>query len=218
MLMDLAVGLILLGTMVYGLRKGFIFTFIHTVGWVLALVLAYIATPFVKRLIAGETTLYESLEQGFVDRFTGSSGAARNSVDTIPSNLPDLAVDKIEEITESLARQVAEAFAGLAFTILVFIALFILLKIAFWLVLRMFSKEYNGGVMNFFDGLFGLAFGFLKGMILVFVFLALLLPVANLLSPAFTETVVASLDNSLVARELYDNNFVLLLLESFFHG
>ena len=58
MIMDILVGLILVGAMVHGLRKGFVHTFIHTIGWVLALVLAYIATPYVKRLIMGETTVY----------------------------------------------------------------------------------------------------------------------------------------------------------------
>lgn len=216
MLMDLAVGLILLGSMIYGLRKGFIYTFIHTVGWVLALILAYIATPFVKRLVAGETTLYESLEASFVRRFTGQTAVTQSSVDTIPSNLTGVAVQKIGEVTDALARQIAEAFAGLAFTVLVFLALFILLKVVFWLVLRMFSKEYNDGVMNFFDGLFGLAFGFVKGMLLVFLFLALLVPVGSLLSPGFTATLVASLDHALFAKDLYDNNFILLLLRSFF--
>ena len=62
MIMDVLVGLILVGAMVHGLRKGFIHTFIHTIGWVLALVMAYIATPFVKRLLMGETTLYDSMK------------------------------------------------------------------------------------------------------------------------------------------------------------
>lgn len=216
MLMDLAVCLILIGTMIYGLRKGFIYTFIHTVGWVLALILAYIATPYVKRMVAGSTTLYDSLEEAFVRRFTGETAATQSSVDSLPANLPDVAVHKIGELTDALARQIAESFAGLAFTVIVFIALFIILKVVFWLVLRMFSKEYNDGVMNFFDGFFGLAFGFLKGILLVFVFLALLVPVGSLLSPGFTATLVGSLDNSLIAKDLYDNNFILLLLRSFF--
>ena len=216
MLMDLAVGLILIGSMIYGLRKGFIYTFIHTVGWVLALILAYIATPYVKRMVAGETSLYDSLEEGFVRRFTGETDVARSSVDSLPANLPGVAVDKIGELTDNLARQIAEAFAGLAFTVLVFLGLFIILKLVFWLVLRMFSKEYNDGVMNFFDGLFGLVFGFVKGMLLVFIFLALLVPVGSMLSPGFTETMVGSLDNALIAKDLYDNNFILLLLRSFF--
>ena len=215
MLLDILVGLILVGAMVHGLRKGFVFTFIHTVGWILALVLAYIATPYIKRILMGETTLYDSLEQDFVQRFGGSVPNTETAIQSIPGNLPDLVGDKVVNFTDSLIRDVAETFAGMVFTILVFVALVILLRIVLWTVLRLFSKDYNDGFMNFFDGLFGLIFGGLKGLLMVFVFLALLLPAINLVAPDTTAMVLDSLDHSLIAKSLYDNNFLVLILKGF---
>lgn len=216
MIMDIIVGLILVGAMVHGLRKGFIHTFIHTIGWVLALVLAYIATPFVKRLLMGETTLYDSIKQGFAQRFSESLPATQSSFDSLPANIGDAIGDKITQLTDSIVQQTATAFAGLAFTLLVFVGLVILIKVILWLVLRLLSKDYNDGFMNFFDGLFGLVFGLFKGLLMAFIFLAALLPVVNIISPDYTTFVLASLDNSFFAKDFYDNNFIVLLLQSFF--
>lgn len=216
MIMDFLVGLILVGTMVYGLRKGFIHTFIHTIGWVLALVLAYIATPFVKRLIMGETTLYDTMKADFAQRFSESLPTAQSSFDSLPANIGDAIGNKVTQLTESIVQQTASAFAGLALTVLVFVGLVVLIKIILWLVLRLLSKDYNDGFMNFFDGLFGLVFGLLKGFLMAFIFLAALLPVMNIISPDNTAFVIGSLENSMFAKDLYDNNFIVLLLQSFF--
>lgn len=216
MIMDVLVGLILVGAMVYGLRKGFIHTFIHTIGWVLALVLAYIATPFVKRLLMGETTLYDTMKAGFAQRFSESLPNTQSSFDSLPANVGDAVGDKITQLTDSIVQQTASSFAGLAFTVLVFVGLVVLIKIVLWLVLRLLSKDYNDGFMNFFDGLFGLIFGLFKGLLMAFIFLAVLLPVMNIISPDYTTFVIGSLDNSMFAKDLYDNNFIVLLLQSFF--
>jgi len=216
MIMDILVGLILVGAMVHGLRKGFIHTFIHTIGWVLALVLAYIATPFVKRILMGETTLYDSMKDGFAKRFSESLPTTQSSFDSLPANIGDTIGGKITELTDSIVQQTATAFAGLALTIIVFVGLVLLIKSILWLVLRLLSKDYNDGFMNFFDGMFGLIFGLLKGFLMACIFLAVLLPVLNIISPDYTTFVIESLDNSMYAKGLYDNNFIVLLLQSFF--
>ncbi len=216
MIMDILVGLILVGAMVHGLRKGFIHTFIHTIGWVLALVMAYIATPFVKRLLMGETTLYDSMKDDFAQRFSESLPATQSSFDSLPANIGDTIGGTITQLTDNIVQQAATAFAGLAFTVMVFVGLVIVIKIILWLVLRLLSKDYNDGFMNFFDGLFGLVFGLLKGLLMAFIFLAALLPVLNIISPDYTTFVIGSLDQSLFAKDLYDNNFIVLLLHSFF--
>jgi uncharacterized membrane protein required for colicin V production len=216
MIMDILVGLILVGAMVHGLRKGFIHTFIHTIGWVLALVLAYIGTPFVKGLLMGETTLYDSIKDGFAQRFSESLPTTQSSFDSLPANIGDAIGGKITELTDSIVQQTATAFAGLAFTIMVFVGLVVLIKIILWLVLRLLSKDYNDGFMNFFDGMFGLIFGLLKGFLMACIFLAVLLPILNIISPDYTTFVIESLDNSMYAKGLYDNNFIVLLLQSFF--
>ncbi len=215
MIIDILVGIIIVGAMVHGLRKGFIFTFIHTIGWVLALMLAYIATPYVKKLLLGETTIYDSLKEDFANRFADSTPSAQTAFDSLPANYGDIISDKIGNMTNSMIQQAAEGFAGLVLTVLVFVGLVIAIKIVLWLVLRLLSKDYNDGFMNFFDGLFGLVFGLIKGLLVAFVFLALLLPAINLVSPDYTTQAVASLDNSLFAKELYDNNFIVLFLQSF---
>ena len=94
-------------------------------------------------------------------------------------------------------------------------ALFILLKLVSWLLLHFVSRDYNDGILNFADGLAGMLFGFLKGFLLVLVFLAALLPVVNLMSAGFVETINSQLAHSHIAGYLYNENFILMLIQNY---
>ena len=84
------------------------------------------------------------------------------------------------------------------------------------LISRLLSKDYAGGFRGFFDGFFGLVFGLIKGMVIVFLFLLVLMPVANIVSPDLTTSVVHQLDTSMFAQTLYNNNVILILIQSMF--
>ena len=211
MVLDIIVGVILIGTTVYGLRKGFVFTFIHTVGWILAAVLAYLATPFVKEFLVDKTTVYEAIEEDLDLRFSDSVPVMETSEKSVPLNISDI----LQNSTEIVSSKMAEIFAGLVFTVLVFIALLTFLKIILWLILRLLSRDCRDGFAGFADGFFGLIVGFIKGAVIVFIFLALLLPVTNLINPDSSKMKVETLENSYFAGELYDNNFIMVLLQGF---
>ncbi len=212
MVLDIIVAIILVSAGVYGLRKGFVFTFIHTAGWIGSLVLAYLATSLVLPLGRQYTGLYDWFLGYFKARFGDSASALDLSTQTVPSIL----ADGYSQLTAKMVNSVAATFAGIAYTVTVFLVLYILIKIVFWLIIRIFSKEYADGFRGAADGFFGLIFGLIRGLIIVFLFLLVLLPVANILSPDLTETIIATLDDSFVAGTLYDNNFITVLLQTYF--
>mgnify|MGYP001220161098 CR=1 FL=1 len=212
MVLDIIIGLIMIGAMMYGLRKGFVFTFIHTVGWIVAAVLAYLATPFVKNFLNANTTIYASLQDDLSNRFSDSLPALDSSSQSIPSNIETI----LSNLSDSTASEAGKIFANIIFTVMIFMAVFIIIKIVLWLILRLLSKDYRHGFTGFADGFFGLVMGFIKGAVMVFIFLALLLPVTSMVAPDHSQAIVDSLNNSIFAKDLYDNNFILLLLGSFF--
>ena len=59
------------------------------------------------------------------------------------------------------------------------------------------------------DGFVGLLFGFVKGIIYVFILLALLFPVATMANTDTYTLLMDSLYASNIALELYDNNLFL---------
>jgi Colicin V production protein. len=212
MVLDIILLAVVLLTAIYGLRKGFVFTLIHTCGTVGALALAFFATSFAEKFIKENTGLYYAIKDTLTDRFNGQLSAANSSITVMPTDIRSSVTDLSNDMVGSLAT----SFANVIFTILVFFILFVLIKIILWLLLRLLSKDYNDGFRGFADGFFGLLFGILKGAIFVFIILALLVPVANFVSPDATQTIISQLDGSYVAKTLYDNNILIMMLEGLF--
>ena len=212
MVLDIIIGVILLCTAIYGFRKGFVFTFIHTVGWVVSIVLAYLATPYVTKFLKDNTGVYKWFFGYFKARFGDSNTAIDGSLNTLPASISSA----VTKFSSDLLNSVSSTFANIAFTIITFILLYIIIKLIIMLISRLLSKDYAGGFRGFFDGFFGLVFGLIKGMVIVFLFLLVLMPVANIVSPDLTTSVVHQLDTSMFAQTLYNNNIILILIQSMF--
>ncbi|MDD2216047.1 MAG: CvpA family protein, partial [Eubacteriales bacterium] len=96
------------------------------------------------------------------------------------------------------------------FQIISFLAVVIGIRLLFILLSSLFGKKRNKGITGFVDGFFGLIVGMLKGAILVFLLLALLVPVIGLSGGDF---LADSLRDSSIASTLYDNNLILLIIK-----
>jgi len=68
MILDIMIGIIVIVTMVLGFRKGFVYTFIHTIDWILAIVIAFIWSPKLKEILVANTDIYDT----FLDNVEGS--------------------------------------------------------------------------------------------------------------------------------------------------
>ncbi|MGI6721316.1 MAG: CvpA family protein [Anaerovoracaceae bacterium] len=210
MILDLMIIAILIISAIVGFKTGFVYTLIHTAGWLVALLAAFFCTPYLKPVIRAHTGFYNWLLEGFNFRFDSLTG-----IEATQHNMPDALSSVIGDISGGVTNSIARSFTNLVFTVAVFMLIFIVVKIILWIILRALSKEYNGRVSGV-DGFFGLLFGLVRGMVLVYIFLALMLPAINLMAPDFTEGVTASLNNSYIAKTLYDNNLLLLFMQGLF--
>lgn len=208
MFLDIVVAAILILTMVSGFRKGFIYTFTHTLGWLGAMIVAFFFASPLRQFLIDSTQLDEQIYRLFYDKLSLSSGSLTTSTDTLP-----LILGKgIDTAASEAAQTIASRLTELTMTILCFLLIFLAVKVvAFFLTLAL-SKRQNKGFVGFLDGLLGLVAGMIRGIIFVFVFLALLLPVVNLVSPASTQLILDSLDASYFSRTLYDSNFIMLII------
>jgi uncharacterized membrane protein required for colicin V production len=212
MVLDIILLAVVVLTAIYGLRKGFVFTLIHTCGTVGALALAFVALSPVGTFLKNNTGMYTMIKETMTDRFSGKLNAATTSIESVPSIISN----KVTTYSTDMVNTLATSFANVLFSILAFLLLFIVIKVILWLLLRLLSKDYNGGFRGFADGFFGCVFGILKGAIFVFIILALLVPVANFVAPSMTQTIVSQIDTSYFTKILYNNNVLLLLLEGLF--
>ena len=211
MILDIIVVLLIAGMGFLGYRKGFVHTLIHTVGWIGSLVIAYLLVPAANSWLKANTGFYDWLNGVVTAKFDVSLEAIQAATDSLPSSIAPAADQYSTDIINGISEQFTQIFG----TVIVFVALFILIKLVSWLLLRLVSKDYNDGIIHFTDGLLGILFGFLKGFLLVLVLLAALLPAANLMSTGFVELVTGQLAQSHIAGPLYNENFILMLIHNY---
>jgi uncharacterized membrane protein required for colicin V production len=104
----------------------------------------------------------------------------------------------------------SDSLTNLIFNIIGFLAVALAIKLFLMLLTMLFSKEKNSGFIGGMDGFFGLLAGALKGIILVYILLALMVPITSLSGSSF---LISQLDGSVLGSYLYDNNLILKLVK-----
>lgn len=208
MIFDILILIILVLTMVFGFRRGFVYSFIHTLGLIGSLVAAFIFARPAQKLLSENTQLDENFYNTIFDNVASSLDSMLTPADTLPLILST----KVDAAANDTAAIIAQNLTDFATLIISFLAIFIVIKLICYIIISIFSRRNNDGFVGFFDGLLGLIAGLIKGVLIVFVFLALLAPGMNLMSPASAEILMTALENSYIAKTLYDANFLLLVL------
>ncbi|WP_027400314.1 CvpA family protein [Anaerovorax odorimutans] len=216
MYLDIIICVIIIFTMVQGYRHGFVYTFLRMAGWLISVILGFICYPKVTEFLKTKTKLYSVVHEKISDNFLeNTSSAAPDSSSTAIHNLEDLpsAIHNIvNSITNSITSSISDGLATIIFNILCFIIIVIVIKAILFFITSLFSKKSNDGIMGGIDGILGLVMGGIKGLIIVFVFLALLVPITSLWG---NTVLLDSLDTSIIADQLYDNNLIFVIMKDF---
>lgn len=210
MVFDIIIGIILIVTMVFGFRKGFVYSIIHTLGWFGSMVLSFFATGPVRKLVEDNTDISDRIYLIFTEKLSISSDSLHVSLES----LPPLVGQGIDTSIAGAAQTLAEQLTFLTMTILCFIVTLLVIKAVIFLVTIGISSKKKG-FTGAADGILGLVAGLLRGIVFVFLFLAVLVPLINLVSPTSTQLVVDSLNSSHLAGTLYDNNFLVNLMHDY---
>ncbi len=208
MILDICLGIILLLSVILGYRKGFTEAFLHTIGWILAIVLGFVWTPAVAAFLRGNTGLEESLQAILNERLAAGGGQ-----EGLLSGIPEILSDYFSDAMSVIQSNTVDNLTDIIITILALLCIIILIKLIFFLITLLFSKRKRSGIIAFSDGMLGLAFGAVKGLLLICILLAFFLPVANFLQ---SEALLGQLYSSTYAIRIYNNNPIFLLTQIFF--
>ncbi len=204
MIFDIAIIVILILFVIHGFRKGFLFTLIHAVGWMVALAGSAVAVTHTKSFLKENGFIYDGLMRFFTDRFNEQGDMFTPAVSSMPSELGGI----LDSMIDGLSVTFAAGMADIAYSVILYILFFILIKFVMWLILRIFSRKYSDGFTGIVDGVFGAAAGLLCGAVFVLVILLLLIPASNIMSPELTSRFAAQMDSSVFTSYLYDNNIL----------
>lgn len=211
MILDVIILGLLIIPMAWGLHRGFLRMLMRFAGWVGALIAAFfLAEPLSRMLEKG--FVGEAVSSGLSDRFADSVDA----VDTATEGLPDIVSGGLTATAESVSDIFVSLITSLLISIMSFVLIVLIVKLVVGIITGPAARRRSGGILTGMDRLLGLVIGFAEGILLVLVFLAMLVLVVNFADGAMSADIMKNLNESYVAKMLYDNNMLLLFTSGIF--
>lgn len=213
MFFDILIIVIIVLCAVFGFRNGFLIALSRIGGWIGALLVAFFYHKKVGDWLIQNTGFYESAQarikavcDTFVTNYTGdgdpSAGAGGFGA-------------TLDQIGDSLATAAAEQITAQLWTVIVFVGIVFGIKIILFVLTLLLSKRYHNGMIGGIDGVAGLLFGLFQAMAAILVIFALLLPISYTVSAKTHDDINRSMDNSIAAKFIYENNPLLDLIDGF---
>ena len=211
MVMDILILAVMLLTIFFSMRKGFAMSVVSFFKGFASLIIAWVFCDDLALWLSANTAIGTAI----TDKINRGLASKWESSD-IYAALPDLFKENgADAAAGSLIADGSARIAGLIITIISFSAIVFMLRVVLAFVGRTFSHQHNEGFAGIMDRILGLLLGTILGILHVFVFLALLLPVAGLFVPEQCQTILGWLDSSVIAGDLYNNNLLLILFRDF---
>ena len=213
MFFDILILVIIVVCAVFGFRNGFIISLSRIGGWLGALVVAFLYRSKVNDWLLEHTSFYDKTQlrveavcKAFVENFVGDgdpSGGAGGFGATLHRVGDALASAAAEQITEHL------------WPVIVFVGIVFGVKIILFVLTLLLSKRFHNGMIGGIDGVAGLLFGLFQAIVAVLVVFALILPVSYTFSAKTHDDIERSMDESMVAKLIYENNPLLDFIDGF---
>jgi len=209
--MDILAAVILLFSMIQGARSGFARTLVSFVQWFGCIIAGFFLCTSVKEYIIRETTLDEAINSYILDHI-GTTIEESTAYQSIPS----LFGEWLNRNPSGFVYGTSASLTDVLLTIIAFLAVIFAVKLLCSIFILIFSKENHDGFIGFMDSLVGFLFGAVKGVLLLFLTFAFMVPVLSLLPGTLSETIRDAVDQSQLASFLYDDNLLLILVRDLF--
>ena len=154
----------------------------------------------------------ETGSEGTSSAVTGVTG--QSSVDKYESVLPRVISNSVNDLADKAADAAAERFTAMIMSVLGFVIVVLFV----WLLVTLIrfilkSAKKNSVVLGFADRLAGFVLGTVKGIVVACIAAMLLVPVTTYFAPDSLSTVMQALDQTTIAKVIFDANPLLILIK-----
>lgn len=213
---DIIALVILLAYALYGLIRGFAKTFFSVFGTLLGVLLAILIAPSVVSFLQGEYQLVDTLSENFggvvqgllsEDVFeTPLALASQENLGGIAGLVAKVVLflktsDNVSP-NATIGQAVSSIFAYYAVLIISVIALFIILKLIFFVIAEIVKQGYKNKAVASFDRLLGLALGIINGIFNIELFLLII----SVLPFPFFQQITLAINGSVLTKFLQEIN------------
>lgn len=227
--MDVCVIIIITISALKGLSTGLVLTLFNTASYIVAAIIAKIYYSTVANFIVENTDWFFKIQEFVLKNINFNNnleteGASHQEVFemmNLPKGLGDLFLknDILKEHSQGVLHDIniyiSQAVAKTVVDILSIIIIFFIAKIA----LNILGAVLNGmaalPIINQFNRLGGLIFGALKGVFIVYIFTAIMVPVASIFPNSY---LITTLQTSSIVKTFYDYNILLYMIKNIING
>ena len=202
-----------------GYRRGLAGALLKLISFALALVIAFVLFKPVSNIIIDNTNWDESLTQGIREAIVSDSneettdGKENAEEQGMPTVIMEHINESVEAAGDTAKEAVADAAAEEAAIIIinagVWIALFIIAKIALFFVKGIANLITKLPIIKQFDKLGGIIYGILEAIVVIYIILAIISFVSPVLSGS---GIIEAIQDSFIGSIMYHNNLLLKII------
>ena len=221
--MSIVIDLIIVGILVLcialGYRRGLAGALLKLISFALALVIAFVLFKPVSNIIIDNTNWDESLTQGIREAIVSDSneettdGEENAEEQGMPTVIMEHINESVEAAGDTAKEAVADAAAEEAAIIIinagVWIALFIIAKIALFFVKGIANLITKLPIIKQFDKLGGIIYGILEAIVVIYIILAIISFVSPVLSGS---GIIEAIQKSFIGSMMYNNNLLIKII------
>lgn len=190
-IIDIVVLALLLVFLIIGIIKGFSRQIFSLLGPLTALLVAVFTCSKVGTFLTEKIPKLNELAISWANKIPGISTIGSLTPETVSealskSEIPALFHGIIIKIVESGKTDIIPVVANWIIIAISFVIIFLLALVAFSIVKKIFSALTKISIIGYVDKLLGVAFGIIKGLVIVFIALVVL----QLLAPEFSNSLL----------------------------
>lgn len=210
----IVIALVLLSTFL-GYKKGLIGVAFKILSFLIAIVITILLYKPIANYIINYTSLDDAISNTIVDKLS-STKIESGKVVKEESNLPEVVVDYINNGVEETVNQakdnvvqiVAKNLSENVIYIISMIGIFIITKIALLFAKVLLEAVSELPIIKQFNETGGILYGILRGILLIYIILAILSFVLPMLNKT---TILAYINQTVLTQMLYNHNLILML-------
>lgn len=198
MILDLIVILVIALFTFIGYKQGLIKVAIKIASFFIAIIIALVLFKPVSTLVINNTTIDDKIENAIIEKITPEGMKPEDKVETqnLPSGIIKNTNDSIKNIAETLTTKLIEIC-----TILI---LYIVARIVLKFIAALATLIEKIPILKQFNKLGGTVYGLVKGVLIVYVVLAII----YLASPLLKENTSKKIEEARLTKMMYNNNII----------
>ena len=196
----------------FGYKKGLIGVAFNLCAFIVAIVITWILFNPVTNLVINNTEIDDGIKNAIIEKGVikpEENEEKKNEGNKVDEYIKQYITTPVTETTNNVVEETAKTISEKLVAIGVAIILFIIVRIA--LILLKFVAEAIAKlpIIKQFNKAGGLIYGAIRGMFLIYIFLAILFLVMSVNNSG---TIANMINSSIISKVLYENNLLLNII------